>query len=430
MQKRVWLIVVMIVVLIASMALAVACDTKDKDPIDDGGSGIIDDGGNNGGDNSGDNGGNNGGEENDFVDVSQYLTYQLNEDEQSYMVTGLTQEGYNLVKMIDNGESIRKTVKCKLTIPSQYQGKPVISIASGDSETAPFAYCSGLTFIVIPEGITSIGEFAFHFCLGLTSITIPHSVTSIGNWAFATCFSLIEVYNKSSLDIVVGSEYNGGVGYFAKNVYIQEGGSKLSTVEDGYVIYTDGVDKMLVKYVGNKNTLNLPDGITEIYLGAFAYDMSITNVVISDNVKSIGVNAFADCSSLLSVNIPNSVTNIGDGAFYKCKNLSSVNIPESVTSIGDGAFVSCSNLTSITIPDSVTSISAGAFSGCSSLTSITIPDSVTSLGWCAFSGCSSLININYQGSIAQWNDINKENQWDYDTDEYNIHCTDGDIVKE
>ena len=141
-------------------------------------------------------------------------------------------------------------------------------------------------------------------------------------------------------------------------------------------------------------------------------------------------SAFGYCSSLTSITIPDSVTSIGDEAFSKCSGLTSVTIGNSVTNIGQWAFYSCSNLTSITIPDSVTSIGYEAFCYCSSLTSITIPDSVTSIGYSAFFGCSSLTNINFNGTIAQWNEIEKGNAWDYGTGSYTIYCTDVTIAKD
>lgn len=93
------------------------------------------------------------------------------------------------------------------------------------------------------------------------------------------------------------------------------------------------------------------------------------------------------------------------------------------------AFAYCSSLTSINIPDSVTSIGANAFSGCRSLTSINIPDGVTSIGEGAFSGCSALTDITFAGTKAQWKAIKKGYDWNYDTGNYTIHCTDGDISK-
>ena len=105
----------------------------------------------------------------------------------------------------------------------------------------------------------------------------------------------------------------------------------------------------------------------EIGNSAFAYCISLTNVIIGDNVTSIGRYAFYECTSLTSVTIGNGVTSIGDYAFYKCNSLTSVTIPDSVTSIGDWAFRDCTSLTSVTIPDSVTSIGYSAFYDCNSL---------------------------------------------------------------
>ncbi len=101
-----------------------------------------------------------------------------------------------------------------------------------------------------------------------------------------------------------------------------------------------------------------------------------------------------------------------------------------VTSIGNYAFWHCTGLTSITIPDSVTSIGLQAFYYCGGLTSITIPNSVTSIELCAFEGCSELTEILYGGTTEQWNAIEKDHAWNYNTGEYILHCTDGDVKKE
>ena len=101
----------------------------------------------------------------------------------------------------------------------------------------------------------------------------------------------------------------------------------------------------------------------------------------------------------------------------------------SVTSIGDYAFYGCSGLTSVTIPDSVTSIGDSAFSGCSGLTSVTIGSGVTSIGDYAFYNCSDLTAINFQGTMAQWQAIEKGPNWDNLTGEYAVICTDGTISK-
>ena len=86
-------------------------------------------------------------------------------------------------------------------------------------------------------------------------------------------------------------------------------------------------------------------------------------------------------------------------------------------------------MSSIVIPDGVTIIGEYAFSYCSGLTSVTIPDSVTSIGYEAFYGCSGLTAINFQGTMAQWQAIEKGSYWDNSTGVYTVHCTDGTISK-
>ena len=53
-------------------------------------------------------------------------------------------------------------------------------------------------------GITKIGEYVFNNCDSLMSVTIPDSVAYIGNEAFRNCNRLVEVINKSSLNIQKG----------------------------------------------------------------------------------------------------------------------------------------------------------------------------------------------------------------------------------
>ena len=112
---------------------------------------------------------------------------------------------------------------------------------------------------IIPDPVTSIGDYAFYYCDNLTSVTIPNSVTSIGNYAFYDCYLLTSV--------TIGSS------------------------------------------------------VTSIGNNAF-YDCSgLTSVIIPNSVTSIGEYAFSGCSGLTSVIIPNAVTSIGSGAFRECSGL-------------------------------------------------------------------------------------------------------------
>ena len=176
-------------------------------------------------------------------------------------------------------------------------------------ETSTNTLVVGCVGTIIPNSVTSIGDYAFHSCRGLTSIEIPNSVTSIGNGAFSSC-------------------------------------SGLTSIE-------------------------IPNSVTSIGDNAFYSCRGLTSITIGEGVTSIGDGAFDSCRGLTNIEIPNSVTSIGEYAFDSCSGLTSITIGEGVTSIGYRAFRDCTKLTSIYIPNSVTSMSASSYShsqfrGCSS----------------------------------------------------------------
>ncbi len=79
-------------------------------------------------------------------------------------------------------------------------------------ETATNTLVAGCKKTIIPNSVTSIGEFAFRGCTGLTSVTIPNSVTSIGDWAFNGCSSLTSITIPNSVTTIGGSAFRGCTG--------------------------------------------------------------------------------------------------------------------------------------------------------------------------------------------------------------------------
>ena len=195
-----------------------------------------------------------------------------------------------------------------------------------------FSERNSISTLIIEDGVTSIGDYAFNGCKNLTKVTIPDSVTSIGDYAFNGCWGLTDVSIPDSVT---------RIGYYA--------------------FYGSGL-----------TSISIPDSVTSISYGAFYNCKSLTNVALGNGVKSILSSTFSGCTSLNSITIPDSVTSIGNSAFSGCTSLNSVTIPDSVTSIGESAF-SGSGLTSISIPYSVTAIGNSAFFYCPNLLMATIP---------------------------------------------------------
>ena len=241
---------------------------------------------------------------------------------------------------------------------------------------------------IIPNSVTSIGDYAFSDCLSLQSITIPNSVTKIGDGAFEGCESLQSVTIPNSVKSIGDEAF-----VWCKSlqsVTIPNSVTKIGDVAFGRC--------------ESLQSVTIPNSVTSIGDEAFIWCNSLQSVTISNSVTSIGNRAFSFCKSLQGVTIPNSVTKIGDEAFSWCESLQSVTIPNSVTSIGDEAFRDCKSLQSITIPNSVKSIGDEAFSSCKSLQSITIPNSVKSIGNRAFCSCESLQSITIPNSVKSIGD--------------------------
>jgi len=171
---------------------------------------------------------------------------------------------------------------------------------------------SGLKSVIIPTGVTSIGNFALKYCTSLTSVTIPVGVTNIGIGALSFCFSLTRV--------------------------------------------------------------TIPEGVASISDDTFLFCNSLTSVTIPASVTTLGGSSFSSCSKLASVTLSEGLVSIGYNAFGDCTALTGLTIPSTVTAIDSSAFSGCPGLGKVTVK-AVEPPFAGTdvFNGCSGLTSVLVP---------------------------------------------------------
>lgn len=273
---------------------------------------------------------------------------------------------------LDSGTSyvvtgIGTATDTNIVIPSTHNGKPVIAIGY-----RAFKDCTSITGVTVPESVHAIQGNAFEGCTSLSDISLPDTLYGIGYWegVGGDVFKDTAYYNDAK-------NWDNGVLYIGKYLMNIKSGVKLGEyqVRPGTIA--------VAAYASNCN------------------DNYFTSLTIPDSVVSIGAQAFChdiNACSLTSIKLGNGLKNIGDNAFA-------------------GTLI-----TSIEIPESVTLIGTGAFSGCEKLANVKLGNKVTDLDY-VFSNCVALKQINYNGTVAQWNQVLTKG-FD-ELDGLTIICTDG-----
>lgn len=213
--------------------------------------------------------------------------------------------------------------------------------------------------VTLPEGLTSIGEYAFENSEYLESINLPDSVRYIGPYAFFCCRSLKTLHLPESLTAVQECSFYG-----------------LESIK----------------------SIEIPDSVTTIKRDGFESCSKLKTIKWGKGLKKIGDSAFA-CCGFTELSIPDHVTSIGEEAFAVCPKLKKVKVSKALTKIPDEAFRRCGKLTQITFPSSskVTKIGSSAFEDCSAMKSITLPKKVKMIKDGSFAYCDKLRTIKLLG---------------------------------
>ena len=312
---------------------------------------------------------------------SDGLIYGLNDDGESYTVTGIgnCQDTAVVIAEYYNGKSVSAIGN------NAFSGSPIVSIVIPNTITIigeyAFYECEELLSVAIPDSVLEIGDHAFSSCLTLSAITLGCNVKKIENRAFSACWALTEITIPNSVAFI--GEYAFGNCYSLESVTL---GNSLTLISDRMFYMCSAL-----------KTLHIPDNITAIGQEAFR-GSSLTQITMPKSIASIGNWAFVECELLKTITFSG---NIPTYSYGNISHLETILLEDGITSIGDQAFKDCKALKNIIIPKSVTAISDFAFMNCTSLVSITIPDTVTQIGGGIFYGCSALVEVNLGNGISE-----------------------------
>jgi len=296
------------------------------------------------------------------------------------------------------------------------------SIGNGAFKGA-FKGCTSLALISLPDGITSIGDYAFSGCTSLALTSLPESLTSIGVSAFDSCTSLALTSLPNGITTI-------GAGAF-------DSCTSLVTVDLSNCTGLTSIGNVTFKGCTSLALTSLPDGITNIGIYAFEGCSSLSTIEFINNatLTTIGQQAFSGCSALETIDFTNctALTNIGNNAFQgvgtatnngvtisfkDCAGVTSLNNTfrnakvksvdlrgTSIEAIPNSFFFFGNNTTleSVLLPSTVKTIGTSAFRSQMSLANVNFGEltSLESIGDNAFNGCDHLTEIDFSSSILE-----------------------------
>ncbi len=247
----------------------------------------------------------------DTPEPKEEISYTFDEDTGTLTLTGTgAMEDYNYSNFLADASPwhmYRKSIK-----------KVVLSEGITTIGSYAFFDCSALTEISIPQSVTTICVSAFRSCTGLTECTIPDSIITIEGAAFADCTGLTEISLPKSVTSIASFAFEGC--YNVTKVTVSAENSTYYAVNNCII---EGATKTLVS--GFKNSIIPDDG----------------------SVTKIGDHAFYDMATRTEITLPNGITSIGKMSFNRCTELTEITLPESLTTIETNAFCGCTELKTV-----------------------------------------------------------------------------------
>ena len=219
--------------------------------------------------------------------------------------------------------------------------------------TGMFSHCKSLNELIIPNGVTDIGEWAFVDCSSLTSLTIPSSVTTVGNNTFNSLPALQSVVLYSAPKNMV---------FFQCPVLTHITWNVKSGVDSQKPF--DRIKNQILSFTFGEEVEYIPANICNGMA-------NLESIEIPENIKQVGALAFANCNKLTLVTWNATNSKIGNTIFQNtASKIKCFKFGESVRVIPDLLCDGMSSLTSITIPKNIKIIGKNVFRFCRELTSV------------------------------------------------------------
>ena len=232
--------------------------------------------------------------------------------------------------------------------------------------TSAFNRCKNLERIVLPNSVTTMNLYAFYGCTSLVSVTLSEKLTELKTNAFGSCPNLREIHIGKELNAIDGDAFADCTSIMEFSV--DEANSFFT--QDGGVLYTKDMSVLKIFPLAlYAKEFRVPDGVKSIGEYAFRNNRNINVVVLPESITRIETSAF-NSSAIRSINLPEGITEIKMWAFANCKNLASIILPSGIEEISSHVFDGCENLQYLQIPSSVRKIEDYALANCKMLSEI------------------------------------------------------------
>ena len=237
-----------------------------------------------------------------------------------------------------------------------------------------FSNCSKLSEIVVPEGVTTVGEHCFENCTSLTSVSLPTTLKVLENHLFNNCNKLESFVFQPTMETV--EEHCFDQCLSLKNLRFDDGTSPITL---STVVSMFGDSPLEEMYVGRNIDYTLIKGKEKE--APFFNRSTITNVTISDKggVTYLRPYFIYGASTLPRINVPDNVLEIGKYAFAECSSLEEAVLSKNLSLIDEGLFDQDIALKSLIIPGAVNSVNQYALRGCGALKDLRFEDSANPL---------------------------------------------------